>query len=230
MQRFSDRGQSIILRLYMEATPLPPTVGHNVVAEIKGSTYPEQIVLVSGHLDSWDVGSGVMDDGGGAFISWSALSLVKMANLIPLRTLRLVLWSCEEFGGIGSQQYFNAHQTEAKNMDIVFESDLGVFHPLGLELTANDAATKIVAGIGQLLTSINTSAVVGGGEGTDIAPWMNVGVPGASLYNQDQTYFNYHHTRADSMLIMNTTDLDLAAATWAVFAYSIASLDAMLPR
>ena len=231
LQRMQDRGQRITIFLYMEAQLLAPVTGHNVVAELTGSLYPNETVLVSGHLDSWDVGNGVMDDADGAWISWSALSLVKLAGLKPKRTMRLVLWSCEEFGGIGGQQYWNDHHAaELDTMDIVFESDLGVFHPLGLQLAANDKATAIVSQIGQLLSSINATQVVGGGEGTDIDNWLGAGVPGASLYSANERYFWYHHTNADRMEVMDRDDMDLAAATWAVFAYTLADIDAFLPR
>ena len=230
LQRFQDRKQRTVIFLYMEAVTLPSVPGRNVVAEIKGSQFPDEVVLVSGHLDSWDVGNGVMDDADGAWISWSALSLVKQANLHPKRTMRLLLWTCEEFGGIGGQQYYSDHQQETPNMDVVFESDLGVFHPYGLQLTANANATRIVREVATLLTSINTTLVTGGGEGTDIANWINKGVPAASLANDNSRYFNYHHTHADSMYLMNSTDLDLAAATWAVHAYVLADIDAFLPR
>lgn len=140
------------------------------------------------------------------------------------------MWSCEEFDGIGSGQYFIAHQKEVPNMDLVFESDLGVFKPTGLELTANANATAIVTMIGTLLNSINTGLVVGGGEGTDIDPWMQAGVPGASLHNDNQKYFDFHHTAADTMTVLDPNDLDLAAITWAAFAYVVADLDDMLPR
>jgi carboxypeptidase Q len=132
-----------------------------------------------------------MDDGGGALISWSTLSVIRALGLRPRRTIRLVMWSCEEFGGIGAGQYFQAHQSEVANMSLVMESDMGVFHPRGLQLTANPAAMSIVTQIGQLLTSINATQVVTGGDGTDIAPWMGAGVPGASLLNDNEKYFWY---------------------------------------
>jgi len=115
-------------------------------------------------------------------------------------------------------------------MDLVMESDLGVFHPTGLELTANANATQIVTAIGALLSSIGTGLVTGGGEGTDISPWMDAGVPGASLHNNNDRYFDFHHSQGDTMTVLNRDDLDLAAVTWAAFAYVIADLDAMLPR
>lgn len=156
---------------------------------------------------------------------------MKLANLRAQRTVRLVMWSCEEQGGLGGNQYWQDHQKEVKDFDIVFESDLGTFKPLGLQLTAsNSYARQMVTEVGQLLSAINTTAVTTGGEGTDIQNWINAGVPAASLYNDNSRYFNYHHTHADSMNIYSAGDMDLAAATWAVFSYVLADIDAMLPR
>ena len=106
----------------MEAQNLPPVVSRNTVAEVIGSKYPEQVVLVSGHLDSWDVGQGAMDDGGGAFVSWQALSAIKHLGLRPKRTVRLVMWTDEENDGVGSQQYYQLHKVNASNYSIMFDS------------------------------------------------------------------------------------------------------------
>uniref|UniRef100_A0A2K6PXN3 Carboxypeptidase Q n=1 Tax=Rhinopithecus roxellana TaxID=61622 RepID=A0A2K6PXN3_RHIRO len=110
MSRMASRGIKIVIQLKMGAKTYPDTDSFNTVAEITGSKYPEQVVLVSGHLDSWDVGQGAMDDGGGAFISWEALSLIKDLGLRPKRTLRLVLWTAEEQGGVGAFQYYQLHK------------------------------------------------------------------------------------------------------------------------
>ncbi|KAJ7337985.1 hypothetical protein JRQ81_010511, partial [Phrynocephalus forsythii] len=110
MARMSSWGTKIVVTLKMGAKTYPDVDSFNVVAEIIGSKYPEQVVLVSGHLDSWDVGQGAMDDGGGAFISWEVLSLVKDLGLRPKRTLRLVLWTAEEQGGVGAEQYYRFHK------------------------------------------------------------------------------------------------------------------------
>jgi len=231
LARMQARGQHISLTLKMSAVLTTTTaVGHNVVAEITGSELPHEVVLESGHLDSWDVGQGAMDDGGGMAISWMALAALRSLGLRPRRTLRLVLWSCEEFGGVGAQQYFDAHQKEASNMSIVMESDMGVFAAQGLQLTASPAATAIVTQIGQLLRRINATAVTPGGDGTDIAPWMSAGVPGASLLNHNERYFWFHHSDGDTMSVLNSDDVDRCAAVWAVHAYTIANLAAMLPR
>jgi len=230
LERFQQRNQSIELFLYMEAQTFPDVVGYNLVAEIKGSSVPDETVLVSGHLDSWDVGQGAMDDGGGAMISWTVLSLLHSLNIRAKRTIRCVLWSCEEFGGIGADQYFTVHEDEVPRMSIVMESDMGVFHPRGLGFQGTDKARQIIQTISEQLISINATQVVSGGGGTDIDPWEERGVPGASLLNDNENYFAYHHSNGDMMNVLNSTDVDLAAAVWAVYAYAIADLDDLLPR
>ncbi|KAJ0065974.1 hypothetical protein NL108_001182, partial [Boleophthalmus pectinirostris] len=177
MWRMAKRGEKIIVKLTMGATTLPDADSFNTVAEIKGWQHPEQVVLLSGHLDSWDVGQGAMDDGGGAMISWEALSLIKDLGLRPRRTMRAVLWTAEEQGGVGAQQYFNMHKVNLSNVDLVMESDLGTFKPVGLQFTGNDAAQKVMAEVVKLLAPINTTKLEPHGEGTDINPWMQAGIP-----------------------------------------------------
>eukprot|EP01136_Pigoraptor_vietnamica_P025174 Opistho-1_new@6957 len=228
--RMQARGQRIVLELKMEAKTLPDSKSRNVVAEIVGSEHPEQVVLFSGHLDSWDVGEGAMDDGGGAFISWASLLAIKQLGLRPKRTIRLVLWTSEEYGGVGGDAYYDAHKANVSNYNIVMESDLGVFKPEGIEFTGNDAARAIMTNIGKLLAPINATEVTTDGEGTDISLFMDAGVPGASLANDNDNYFYYHHSDGDMITVLNRDYMDLCTATWAVTAYTLASLDDMLPR
>ncbi|XP_060604455.1 carboxypeptidase Q-like [Ruditapes philippinarum] len=230
MWRMAQRGEKIEVFLNMSAYNYPPTRSRNTVAEIKGSTYPEQVVLVSGHLDSWDVGQGAMDDGGGAFISWQALSLVRQLGLRPKRTLRMVLWTAEEFGGVGAQSYYDQHKLDVNNYDLVMESDIGTFTPTGIDFTGSANANKVMTEVLKLLAPINASILDGGGEGTDISPWMNAGVPGASLKNENDKYFYFHHTNGDTMTVQDPVQMNLCAAVWAVTAYVVADLDDMLPR
>ncbi|XP_045181827.2 carboxypeptidase Q-like isoform X2 [Mercenaria mercenaria] len=230
MWRMAQRGEKIEVFLNMSAQNLPTTISRNTVAEIKGSTHPEQVVLVSGHLDSWDVGQGAMDDGGGAFISWQALSLVRQLGLRPKRTLRMVLWTAEEFGGIGAQSYYEQHKNDVSNFDLVMESDEGTFTPTGIDFNGNANASKIMTEVLKLLQPINASILDGGGEGTDIGPWMTAGVPGASLKNQNDKYFYFHHTNGDTMTVQDPVAMNLCSAVWAVTAYVVADLDDMLPR
>jgi len=188
-------------------------------------------VLVSGHLDSWDVGQGAMDDGGGAFISWSVLSAVRQLGLQPKRTLRLVLWSCEEFGGVGADQYYQAHKDEIANMDLVMESDEGVFHPNGIFVSGNNATMQIMQAIGNLSAAINTTSVTTtDGIGTDVDDWVSAGVPGATLDQDNQKYFWFHHSQGDMMSVLDPDDVDMCAALWTITAYVAADLDQLLPR
>lgn len=230
MARMASRGTRIVLRLTMGAQTLPDADSFNTVAEITGSEHPEQVVLLSGHLDSWDVGQGAMDDGGGVAISWEALSLIKDLGLRPKRTLRTVLWSAEEPGGVGAAQYFEQHKGNISNFDLVMESDLGTFAPLGLQFTGSDKARAIMKEVMKLLAPINVTSLEEHGEGTDINMWMKAGVPGASLHTADSKYFWFHHSEGDTMTVQDPTEMNLCSAVWAVVAYVVADLDEMLPR
>ena len=230
LDRLERAGERLSIRLSMEAENLPMVSSRNTVAEITGSTYPEQIVVVSGHLDSWDVGQGAMDDGGGAFISWQALSIIKGLGLTPKRTLRLVMWTDEESGGVGSQQYYQLHRNKSDNYSILFESDLGVFLPYGIQFSGSPEAKAIMQQIGQLLVSINASEVYDNGSGTDVDWWRADKVPTASLANHNEHYFWYHHSHADTMDVLDPVEMNLCSAVWAVYAYVLADIDNVLPR
>uniref|UniRef100_A0A3Q2LDB8 Carboxypeptidase Q n=1 Tax=Equus caballus TaxID=9796 RepID=A0A3Q2LDB8_HORSE len=230
MSRMVSRGNRIVIQLKMGARSYPDADSFNTVAEITGSKYPEQVVLVSGHLDSWDVGQGAMDDGGGAFISWEALSLIKDLGLRPKRTLRLVLWTAEEQGGIGAFQYYQLHKANSSNYSLVMESDSGTFLPSGLQFTGSDKARAIMEEVMSLLKPINITQVFRAGEGTDINFWIQAGVPGASLLDDLHKYFSFHHSHGDTMTVMDPKQMNVAAALWAVVSYVVADMEEMLPR
>ncbi|XP_078359744.1 carboxypeptidase Q-like [Oculina patagonica] len=230
LARMAARGTKIVINLKMEAKTLPPAVSRNTVAEIKGSEYPEQVVLVSGHLDSWDVGQGAMDDGGGAFISWQALSVIRQLNLRPKRTMRMVLWTGEEEGLLGAQQYYNRHKVNASNFSLVMESDIGTFMPEGIAFHGSDKAVDIMREIMSLLKPINATNLSIVDVGGDITFWVREGVPGGSLDNANSKYFYFHHSDGDTMTVQDPDAMDLCAAVWAVVAYTVADLDEMLPR
>lgn len=230
LDRIQSRGEQIRITLYMEAQTLDPSPSRNTVAEIKGEEHPEQIVLVSGHMDSWDVGQGAMDDGGGAFISWQALSIVRQMGLKPKRTMRMVMWTDEEAGGVGSQQYYQRHKDDADNFSIMFESDMGVFLPYGIRFTGSDKARAMMKEIGSLLSSINSTSVEDGGGETDTGWWQGLGVPLGTLMTHNEKYFWYHHTNADTMTALNQAEMDRCAAVFAVYAYVLADMEEMLPH
>lgn len=141
-----------------------------------------------------------------------------------------MLWTAEEQGGVGAQQYFDLHKVNMSNFDLVMESDLGTFTPEALQFTGSDAARKVMAEVVKLLAPINTTKLEAHGEGTDISPWLKAGVPGASLHVADSRYFWFHHSEGDTMSVQDPQEMNLCSALWAVVAYVVADLQDMLPR
>ncbi|XP_044258643.1 carboxypeptidase Q-like [Tribolium madens] len=231
LQRLQNEGYTIKILLKMEAQTLPDVTSRNVVAEIEGTKHPEKVVIVSGHIDSWDVGDGAMDDGGGVFISWGALALLKNLNLKPKRTIRSVFWTAEEFGYVGASGYAQQHQNETDNFVFLMESDIGTFNPVGLEYAGGATGYCIVQEIAKLLAPINaTKTRQSSSVGSDIEIWTGNGIPGASLDTENDKYFWYHHTPADTLDAEDTAALDKNTALWASVAYVIADLSIDFPR
>lgn len=230
MQRMQDRGQKIVVRLKMEAKMLPDAPSRNVVAEIVGREWPDEVVVMGGHIDSWDVGQGAMDDGGGCIAAWEALLLMKKLGLRPRRTVRVVLWTNEENGTSGAKAYRDAHSENVKNHILGIESDSGVFKPTGFGFTGSDQAFTIVEAIGRLLDPIDAGDIQRGGGGADIGPLMRLGVPGMGLQVDESKYFWYHHTNADMLDKLDPKELNLSAATMAVMSYVVADMPQRLPR
>ena len=231
LARMQDRGDPIRITLYMGAENLKPAISRNTVAEVKGSLYPEELVFLGGHIDSWDVGNGALDDGGGMFVSWQAMSIMRQMGLTPKRTVRLMLWTDEENGGVGSAQYYAAHRMEADKVNIMFESDNGVFVPYGIRFHGSDKAMAILKHIALLMDSINMTTVYDAdGSVTDIELWEEEGVPLSALYTHNERYFWYHHNAGDSMTVLDPVAMDLCSAAFAVYSYVLADLSIMLPR
>ncbi|XP_033214831.1 carboxypeptidase Q-like isoform X2 [Belonocnema kinseyi] len=230
LYRFQNRGETLKIQLKMEAKMLPDVESRNLVVELTGNKKPEKVVVVSSHIDSWDVGQGAMDDGGGAFISWSSLVLLKRLNLRPQRTIRGIMWTAEEIGLIGSRNYIKKHEEEKKNLQFVLDSDLGTFKPQGLVVSGNEQVQCIVHRILRLLKPLGNLNVKRGVLGYDTLEWLKGGVPGASLWNQNDTYFWYHHTNADTMLVEDPSALDAGTALFAAVSYVLADISIDLPH
>lgn len=233
MQRISDRGDKLEVTLKMEAKTLPDADSRNVVAEITGSEFPEEIIVLGGHIDSWDVGTGMMDDGGGSIASWQALKLIKQLGLTPKRTIRVVLWTNEENGLAGGNEYKRWVEEDEKSLEkhvLAMESDGGVFDPIGFGFTGSDEAFDILTEIGTALHDIESGVVSKGGGGADIGPLMRAGVPGMGLEVDEEKYFWFHHTDADTIDKLNIDDFNECVATMAVFAFGVADLEETLPR
>jgi carboxypeptidase Q len=226
LQRMHDRGERPKVRLKMEARFLPDAESANVVAELKGSEKPEEIVLVSGHLDSWDVGQGAHDDGGGCIVSWEVARLLKELNLRPRRTIRVVLYTNEENGLRGGTGYRDAHKAEVGRHVLAVESDSGVYRPTGFGLSARATpqARADMQEIARLLSGIRADRIDADGGGADIGPIMADGVPGASLNVDGSHYFDIHHTHADTFDKVNPQEMAACVAALAVMAYVVADM------
>jgi carboxypeptidase Q len=230
LHRMQDRGDRVRVRLTMAAQMLPDAQSRNVVAEIRGRERPEEIVVLGGHIDSWDVGTGAMDDAGGSIAAWEAVRLMKKLGLKPRRTVRVVLWTNEENGLRGATAYRDAHQAEIANHVFAMESDAGVFKPSGFGFTGSDSAYALLQQIGTLLEPIEAGTIERGGGGADIGPLMALGVPGAGLQVDETRYFWYHHTEADTVDKLDPDEVARSVAAMAVLAYVVADMPERLPR
>lgn len=230
LHRMQDRGQPITVTLHMSAQTLPMSPSRNVVAEIRGRDLPDEIVVMGGHIDSWDVGQGAMDDAGGVVAAWEAVRLMKALGLRPRRTIRVVAWTNEENGGRGAAAYLAAHTAEVAKHQFALESDDGVFHPWGIAMVGTDSALAMLKRIAPLLKRIGADSVVRGGGEADIGPLLRLGVPGAGLLVDSQRYFWFHHTNADTPDKLDPRDVAKCVATMAVYAYVLAEMPERLPH
>lgn len=232
LQRMQDRGENISINLKMDAKTLDDASSRNIIAEIKGSEKPEEIIVMGGHIDGWDVGQGAMDDAGGCFAAWQALRLLQELGLQPKRTIRLVMWTNEENGLMGGTEYKNMVQEngELKNHVLAIESDSGVFDPEGFGFTGSDEAYQMIQAIGNLLNSIDAGTINRGGGGADIGPIMREGVPGMGLNVDGSKYFWFHHSRADTIDKLSQDEYNECIAAMAVMAYVVADMETTLPR
>jgi carboxypeptidase Q len=231
MQRLADRGVTIRVRLKMEARFEADVESFNVVGEIRGSEFPEEVVLVGGHFDSWDVGTGASDDGVGCIVTWEAARLMKKLGIRPRRTVRVVLFTNEENGIRGGNGYRDAYLKEAEQHVLAIESDSGVFAPARLGFTGSEAATKTIAAIGSLLTPLGLQHIGTGGGGADIGPIATAGKVPMLAYQGDSTrYFTIHHTPADTVDRIAPEEVSKAAAALAVVTYVVADARERLAR
>jgi carboxypeptidase Q len=224
LQRMVDRETTVRLKLMMEAHFLPDADSANVVGEIRGRELPNEIVVIGGHFDSWDVGTGSTDDGGGCIATWEALRIMKKLNLRPRRTVRVVLWTNEENGGRGGVAYRDQHLAELPNHVMMMESDGGVFRPTGFGFSGTDAGRARVRDIATLLAGIHAETIAASGGGADIGPSVQqAGVPALSL-EVEGNYFLIHHTPADTIDKIDPLEIARSAAAVAVMTYVIAEM------
>ncbi len=231
LHRMQQRGQRVTVTLKMEARTLPDAPSRNVMAEITGSLEPDEVVVMGGHTDSWDVGTGAMDDGGGVVVAWEAVRLLKRLGLRPRRTVRVVGWVNEETGDDrGGLAYRNDFADQLAKHVLAIESDGGVFRPSGFGFSGSDSAFAIVRAVGRLLARIGADTITRGGGGSDIGPIMERGVPGMGLNTDGTRYFWYHHSDADTVDKLDPHEMAECVAAMAVMAYVVADLPDPLPR
>jgi hypothetical protein len=199
----------------------PDVHSANVIGEIVGSEHPEEVVLIGGHLDGWDLGQGAHDDGTGCAHVLEAMRLIRACGIAPKRTIRAVLFMNEENGLRGAQAYAKAHGHEKHAAAI--ESDGGGDTPQGFSCSLKDAAAEALRPIFLPLSEFNAGAFLpGGGGGADIGPLGPLGVPLFGLITDGQRYFDYHHSALDTIDKVNERELALGAAALAYVASVLA--------
>jgi Zn-dependent M28 family amino/carboxypeptidase len=222
------------VRMHLTLTPqkLPDATSYNVIADLKGSEHPEQFVIVSGHLDSWDLGTGAIDDAAGVVVAMEAAEILQKLHLRPRRTLRVIAWMDEESGGSGSQAYARDHSAEFPNHVAAIESDAGAAHPLGFNVKMTPHAAELLRPALAILQSFGANAVVPTSypPGADIAAMSELGVPALGILQDGRTYFHYHHSAADTLDKIIPEELRENAAAMAVMGYALASMKDPLPR
>src|SRR5438874_1030151 len=219
------------MKLVLTPQTLPDVESANVIGDIKGSEHPEQVVIVSGHLDSWDLGTGAIDDAAGVAVSMETANLIQKLRLKPKRTIRVIAWMNEENGEAGSKQYAKDHEKDITNHFAAMETDGGAGHPIGVNINANPEVKKMFAPVANILQE-SGAGILDLVEhcGADIEPLEKAGVPAFTPIQDNRFYFNYYHTAADTLDKIVTKELAANSAVVAVAAYALANMEQPLPR
>lgn len=238
-RRMAAAGEVVTVRLRLEGKTLPDAPSANVIAEIRGSELPGEVVVMGGHFDSWDVGQGAHDDGAACVAAWQALRVIADLGLRPRRTLRVVLWTNEENGLAGARAYREGVGEAVSDHVAAIEMDVGAERPVGFGLGVDgidpdsgdpryEAAFVRLREIGALLDAIEAGTIERGGGGADIGPLMDSGVPGLSLNTIEKRYFDWHHTHADTLDKVDPLDLRRAIAALGVVGFVLADMPGRL--
>jgi carboxypeptidase Q len=232
IHQMAAMGEDVQIHLKMTAQTLPDANSANVMGEIVGRERPDEIVVMGGHIDSWDVGQGAHDDGAGIVAAWQAVMLMKQLGLTPRRTVRVVAWTNEENGVRGGTAYRDALGGDVGKHVAAIEMDEGAERPVGftygIEAKEGDPraqkAAAMLREIARLLEGIGANDIVAGGGETDIGPLMRAGVPGFGLRTVNEHYFDWHHTNADTLDKVDLQDFRRCMASLAVLAYVLADM------
>lgn len=218
----ASRGE-VAVHLLLTPLDLPPVQSHNVIADLKGSEFPEQVVIVSAHLDSWDLGTGALDDASGLGVAMDVLRVIREVNATPKRTIRFVAWMDEERGGVGGRAYAQDHRTDLPNHIAAIELDYGDGRPLGLNVCATDERLAPLSALLQAIAEpIGGIARVSDSPGVDLTAVSKAGVPAISPLQDARHYFEYHHTPADTFDKVRPEELRRNLELIAPLAYALA--------
>jgi Zn-dependent M28 family amino/carboxypeptidase len=230
LKNLTSQGR-VTLHLTLTPQTLPDTESYNVIADWKGTEHPEQVVVVSGHLDSWDLGTGAIDDGAGVAVSMQAIHLIKDLGIRPKRTVRFIAWMSEEQGSEGAAAYMVDHKAEIANHVGAIESDLGADHPTGIYYAGRKELGQWLRPVSQVLDAIGAETLISAPHtGEDIDGLTQKGVPSFAPVQDSRFYFNYHHTAADTFDKVDMRHLNENAAAVTVLAYALADAAETAPR
>ena len=223
------RGKTVKAKLSMQAKMMPDATSHNVIAELRGREHPDEVVIVSGHIDSWDVGQGAHDDGGGVVMAMETIRLLRTLGLRPRRTIRAVLYTNEENGLRGAKAYAKVHAEELSKHVAAIEADAGAFAPTGYTLQHHDPsaerrALRRLRGLVPLLAPLGADHAAQGFAGADIGPLRPAGVPLMGHRTNMEKYFDLHHTAADTVDKVDPGEFARNVAAMAVMAYVLAEM------
>jgi hypothetical protein len=228
MARLVADGVPVKVHLEMAAHQEPDADSGDVIGEIPGREHPEEVVVMGGHLDSWDVGQGAQDDGASIIACLQAVALMKKLGLTPQRTIRVAFWVNEENGGRGGTAYREFVGKDIGNQVAAIEMDGGAEAPRGFGAGVDANSMEMLKQIGKLLERVGASEITGGGGGSDIAPLLRDGVPGLGERTVGTHYFDWHHTDADTLDKVNPDDFRKNVATLAVMGFALADMPGRL--
>src|SRR6184192_44348 len=219
------------MRMMLTPQTLPDVESANVIGDIKGSEHPEQVIVVSGHLDSWDLGTGAIDDGAGVAVSMEAANLIQKLHLNPKRTIRVIAWMNEENGLAGAKQYAKEHEKDWANHFAAMETDSGADHPIGLHIKAKPEVKAMLKAVSSILQESGAGALeLSENAGADVGSLEKAGVPAFAPIQDSRFYFNFHHTAADTLDKIVPKELAENSAVVAVVTYALANMEQPLPR
>ncbi len=220
LERMLGRGAPVRVTLSIHAGIDGEATSHNVIGDLLGAERPDQYVVIGCHLDSWDLGTGAIDDGAGCAITMAAAALIARLPARPRRTIRVILWANEEFGLIGAKAYFEAHRHELAGHVIGAESDFGAGRVYAFSTRVKPSALGVVDQISQILGPLGIArGDNSAGGGPDLVPWRQAGMALATLHQDGTDYFDYHHTANDTLDKVDPAALTQNVAAWAAFTY-----------